>query len=185
MIQMRKRLIMLVFLIFNGAYLFGQFGAYKKGLVVLDNGDTLRGYVKDDVQEVNSKKVYFKDLTGSKKMFCACDISSFQREKDSYIKGTVDTINNVPINGLLKVISNGKCKLLKYKPTAPLEGRAKNFGYFPKIYYFILTPQNSLIKVLNKDYQHLIDKYYSDWKVKGKNYRIGNIESDFLKLNSL
>ena len=182
---MEKRLIVLAFLIFIGVCLFGQFGAYKKGLVVLDNGDTLRGYVKNDVQEVNSKKVFFKDLTGSKKMFCACDINSFQREEDVYIKGTVDTINNVPINGLLKLISDGKYKLLKYKPTAPLEGRAKNFGYFPKIYYFIMTPQNSFIKVLNKDYQELIDKYYSDRKVNGKKYRFGNIESDFVELNSL
>ena len=176
---------MLAFLIFNGIYVFGQFGAYKKGLVVLNNGDTLRGFVKDDVQEVNSKKVFFKDPTGSKKMFYACDIRSFQRENDHYIKGIVDSLNNEAIQGLLKVMSDGKCKLLKYKSLSLMGGSGTDSGYSPKIYYYILTPEGFLIRVFSRDYQQLIDKYYSDRKVKDKNYRIGNIESDFNKLNSL
>jgi len=182
---MEKRLVMLAILIFNCVYLFGQFGAYKRGLVVLNNGDTLRGFVKDDVQEVNSKKVFFKNPTGSKKLFYACDIRSFQREKDHYIKGIVDSVNNDAIQGLLKVMSDGKCKLLKYKSLSLMSGGGMDSGYSPKIYYYILTPEGLLIRVFSRDYQQLIDKYYSDRKVRGKKYRFGNIESDFLELNSL
>jgi hypothetical protein len=182
---MEKRLILLAILFFYGVCLFGQFGAYKKGLVVLNNGDTLRGSVKDDVQEVNCKKVFFKDLNGSKKVYYACDIRSFQREKDHYIKGIVDSVNNDAIQGLLKVISDGKCKLLKYKSLSLMSGSGTDSGFSPKIYYYVLTPDGLLIWVFNRNYQQLIDKYYSDRKVKGEKYRFGNIESDFHELNSM
>ena len=182
---MVKRLIILGFLFFNGCYLFGQFGAYKKGLVVLDNGDTLRGFIKDDVQEVNSKKVFFKDSIGSKKMFLANEVRCFKREKESYVKVTINTVDNQVLHRLLKVISEGKCKLLKDKYNGPMSSVGIDSGYIPKIYYYIMASQDSLILVSSRDYKQIINKYFGESKIQGKKYRFGNIESDFIELNRL
>lgn len=182
---MVKRLIILGFLFFNGCYLFGQFGAYKKGLVVLDNGDTLRGFIKDNVQEVDSKKVFFKDSVGSKKIFLANEVRYFKREEKSYVKVVIAAVNHEVLHRLLKVISDGKCKLLKDKYARPMNGGGSDSGYNPKIYYYIMASQDSLIIVSNRDYEQIINKYFGDSKVKGKEYRFGNIESDFIELNKL
>ena len=181
-----RSLIIVGFLLLNGICLFGQFNAYKKGFIILDNGDTLRGSIRHDVQEINNKVVYFKDASGLKKKYYSAEIKYFKRESEAFIRVTVDSINNKPVQRLLMVINDGKYKLLRYKYISLLgSSGVMDPGYTPKKYYYLLNNQGVLFKILPRKYPQVIDYYFSDRKIKGKKYRYGNIATDMAALNKL
>jgi hypothetical protein len=70
------RTILLAFLLLSSCLIFSQ-PSYKKGYIINDNGDTIQGYIKEDVEEKLARSIDFKDQAGLTKMLSVGDIKEF------------------------------------------------------------------------------------------------------------
>lgn len=181
--QFMRNIILVFGLLFS--LLYDITGQFKKGYIVFENGDTLQGLIRDDSPDVNSTKVCFrKDSNDNKRIISASEIRFFKRDNESFIKITIDTINNKAVNRLLMIISDGRLKLLRSDVSSPMGGMAPlGSGFIAETDYYILTSSGIVIKLLQRNYQQILDKYFSDKKVHGKKYKFDKIEIDFNDLN--
>ena len=84
-VKFRLFLTIIVLIFFTTYKLFSQKGeenqtSYRKGFIIINNGDSLRGFVKGFHKNQLSKKIWFKPLTANEydeQTFTPFDISSF------------------------------------------------------------------------------------------------------------
>ena len=151
---MLMRTIFLSFLLLTSCLLFGQ-QSYKKGYIINNNGDTVQGYIKEDVEEKLAHSIDFKDKAGITKMLSVGDIKEFGFEDE----GNFRLVNYVdPLDSLKRKIHFAKFML---------EGRYQLFSFRRKDdLYFI---------VVNKDTTYLL---FDDVKSEfGDIFEKGNYQS--------
>jgi len=76
------RTILLSILLLTSYFLFGQV-SFKKGYIVNNNGDSIRGSIKEDVEEKLAQSINFKDQAGTVKILSVADIKGFGFEGDN------------------------------------------------------------------------------------------------------
>jgi Outer membrane protein beta-barrel domain len=148
------RTILLSFLLLTSYFLFGQ-STYKKGYIINNNGDTVKGYIREDEEEKLARSIDFKDQTGVIKMLSVGDIKEFGFEGE----GNFRLVSYVdPLDSLKR--KTHFAKLL-------LEGTHKLFSFRRKdVLNFI---------VVNKDTSYLL---YDDVKSEyGDIFEKGNYQS--------
>ena len=148
------RTILLSFLLLISCIIFGQ-QSYKKGYIINNSGDTIRGYIKEDEEEKLAQSINFKDQGGAIKMLSVGDIKEFELEGE----GNFRLVNYVdPLDSLKR-----KTHFAKFM----LEGTYRLFSFRRKdVLYFI---------VVNKDTSYLL---YEDIKSEfGDIFEKGNYQS--------
>ena len=70
------RTILLSYLLFTSCFLFGQ-QSFKKGYLIKNNGDTIRGTIQENVEEKLTQSINFKDEMGVAKTLSIGDIKEF------------------------------------------------------------------------------------------------------------
>jgi hypothetical protein len=129
------RTILLSFLLLISYFLFGQ-QSYKKGYIINNSGDTIQGYIKEDLDEKLTQSINFKDQSGMIKMFSVGDIREFEFEG----AGNFRLVNYVdPLDSLKR-----KTHFAKFM----LEGTYQLFSFQRK--------DNLYFVVVNKDTSYLL-----------------------------
>jgi hypothetical protein len=151
---MFMRTILLSFLLLTTCFLFGQ-PSFKKGYIVNNNGDSIRGSIKEDVEEKLAQSINFQDQTGAIKILSVGDIKAFGFEGDNNFR-LVNYID--PLDSLKR--KTHFAKLL-------LEGSYKLFSFRRK--------DDLNFIVVNKDTSYLL---YDDVKSEyGDIFEKGNYQS--------
>jgi hypothetical protein len=98
-------------------FLFGQ-PSYKKGYIINNSGDSIQGYVKEDVEEKLAHAINFKDQAGSIKILSIGDIKEFGFEGE----GSFRQVNYVdPLDSLkskthfAKFLMEGSYRLFSFR----------------------------------------------------------------------
>jgi hypothetical protein len=148
------RTILCAFLVLISCFLFGQ-PSYKKGYLINNNGDTIQGYIKDDVEEKLARSIDFKDEAGVIKILSVGDMKEFGFDGESNFR----LVNYVdPLDSLKR--KTHFAKLL-------LEGTYKLFSFRRK--------DDLNFIVVNKDTSYLL---YDDVKSEfGDIFEKGNYQS--------
>jgi hypothetical protein len=129
------RTILLSFLLLISYFLFGQ-QSYKKGYIINNSGDTIKGYIKEDLEEKLTQSINFKDQAGMIKMLSVGDIKEFELEGE----GNFRLVNYVdPLDSLKRKIHFAKFML---------EGTYRLFSFQRK--------DNLYFVVENKDTSYLL-----------------------------
>ncbi len=179
-----KKIFLYTFFLFLYLNSNGQFRDFKIGYIILENNDTLHGLIRDDPPELNADKVCYKGSNGNKVIYKPDEVKFFKRDTEQFIKVTIDTIRKKPISKLLILINDGRYKLLRYEYNSPMGGMSGlDSGFQSETDYYLMISKDIVIKILNNNYQQVLEKYYSDRKVNGKKYKYNKIEIDFNNLN--
>jgi hypothetical protein len=111
------RTILCSLLLLSSFLLFGQ-PSYKKGYIINNNGDTVQGYIKDDVEEKLAQSIDFKDQAGVIKMLSIGDMREFGFEGESNFRlvNYVDPLDSLKRKThFAKLLLEGTYKLFSFR----------------------------------------------------------------------
>src|ERR1700746_1762397 len=77
--------ILSTFLLLTTCFLFGQ-PSFKKGYIVNNNGDSIPGSIKEDVEEKLAQSINVRDQPGAAKILSVGDIKAFGFEGDNNLR---------------------------------------------------------------------------------------------------
>jgi hypothetical protein len=150
------RTILSSLLLLISCFLFGQ-QSYKKGYVINNNGDTIQGSIKEDLEEKLTQSINFKDETGTIKLLSIADIKEFGLEAE----GNFRLVNYVdPLDSLknkahfAKFLMEGTYRLFSFRRKDDLYFIVANKDTSYLLYDNIMTPLGGLIERGN--YQSLL-----------------------------
>ncbi len=147
------RTILFIFLFLTSSILFGQV-SFRTGYIIKNNGDTIHGYIKEDVEEKLAQSINFKDQANVTKVLTVQDIKEFGFEGE----GTFRQVNYVdPLDSL-----KSKVHFAKFL----LEGTYRLFSFRRK--------DDLNFIVVNKDTSYLL---YDDIKSEFQVFEKGNYQS--------
>ena len=147
------RTILFTFFLLSSSLLFSQ-TSFKKGYIINNNGDTIQGYIKEDVEEKLAKSINFKDQANVIKVLTVEDAREFGFEGE----GTFRKVSYVdPLDSL-----KSKLHFAKFL----LEGTYRLFSFRRK--------DDLNFIVVNKDTSYLL---YDDIKSEYQVFEKGNYQS--------
>lgn len=111
------RIIILPALLIISSFVSAQ-NAYTKGYIVEMNGDTVRGDLREDLEETLSRSITFKDQSGVSKKLSTSDIKAFGFDQGPIFRQVhyLDPLNSLKTeNHFAKLLVDGKYDLFSFR----------------------------------------------------------------------